>query len=173
MVDKALEDLSTQEGLKSRHHLRIEFWNKLLPLLKGKTPIFQNSIASKLNWLVSGGTGISSLGYYITVTKNYVSVSLGFGKADREDNKKLFDELKKYQTEIETNFGQKLEWERFDDKISSRVSYSMDNVNIFNRDDWDKILDFSSANIIKFEKVMRDPLTKVKKKYNETEEDAE
>lgn len=45
----------------------------------------------------------------------------------------------------------------------------MDNVNIFNKDEWDKILDFSSTNMIKFERVMRDPLTKVKKKYNETE----
>lgn len=170
MADKALEDLSTQEGLKSRHHLRIEFWNKFLPLLKGKTPIFQNSIATKLNWIVSGGTGISSLGYYVTITKNYVSISLGFGKTNKDDNKKLFDELKKYQTEIEVNFGQKLEWERFDDKISSRVSYSMENANIFNKEEWDKILNFTSTNMIKFEKVMRDPLMKVKRKYNETGE---
>lgn len=35
MVDKAQEDQSTQEELKERHHLRLEYWTKLLHKIKG------------------------------------------------------------------------------------------------------------------------------------------
>ena len=40
MADKMQEEISTQEGLKDRHKLRMEFWSKIMPMLKGKTPIF-------------------------------------------------------------------------------------------------------------------------------------
>ncbi|WP_242525989.1 DUF4268 domain-containing protein, partial [Bacteroides thetaiotaomicron] len=59
MADKMQEEISTQEGLKDRHKLRMEFWSKIMPMLKGKTPIFQNVSPSKDHWLSSGGTGIS------------------------------------------------------------------------------------------------------------------
>ena len=70
MAEKVQEDYSSQEELKERHHLRFEFWSKLLPMMKGKTSIFQNSSPSKDHWVSSGGTGISGLSYNFLVTKS-------------------------------------------------------------------------------------------------------
>ena len=116
MVDKAQEDLSTQEELKERHHLRLEFWSKLLPKMKGKAQIFQNSSPSKDHWLSSGGTGISGLSYNFLITKSYVGVELAISKGDTQANKQIFDELKKFETEITNDFGNSLSWERLDTK---------------------------------------------------------
>ena len=170
MVDKAQEDLSTQEELKERHHLRLEFWSKLLPKMKGKAQIFQNSSPSKDHWLSSGGTGISGLSYNFLITKSYVGVELAISKGDTQANKQIFDELKKFETEITNDFGNSLSWERLDTKKMSRVAYALEGVNLREKADWDKMMDFLIDNMIKLEKAMKQPLIKVKRKLNEKED---
>lgn len=170
MVDKAQEDLSTQEELKERHHLRLEFWSKLLPKIKGRTTVFQNSSPSKDHWLSSGGTGISGLSYNFLITRTYVGVELAISKGDTQSNKQIFDELKKFETEITNDFGNQLSWERLDNKKMCRVAYSLEGVNLFEKADWDKMMDFLIDNMLKLEKAMKEPLKKVKKKLNEKED---
>jgi len=170
MAGKTQDEITTQENLKSRHHIRFDFWTKLLPKLKGKTPIFQNSSPSKDHWLSAGGTNIRHARYSLLITKTYSGVQLEFGRPNKDENKKLFDELLKYKTEIETSFGHALNWERSDDTISSRVGYYLEGVNIFNQDDWEQMLDFITTNIIKFEAVLRQPLIEIKQILNTTEE---
>jgi hypothetical protein len=170
MAGKTQDEITTQENLKSRHHIRFDFWSKILPKLKGKTPIFQNSSPTKDHWLSAGGTGISGARYSLLITKSYTGVQLEFGRSNKEENKKLFDELKIYKRDIENKFGESLKWERLDDNISSRISYNLENVNIFNTEDWDKMFDFLTKNIIKFELAFRQPLIKIKKTLNTTED---
>lgn len=170
MAGKTQDEITTQENLKSRHHIRFDFWTKILPKLKGKTPIFQNSSPTKDHWLSAGGTGISGARYSMIITKSYAGVQLEFGRGNKDENKKLFDELLTHRTEIENKFGQPLNWERLDDNISSRISYNLDGVNIFNNEDWDKMFDFLTTNIIKFETVFRQPLIKIKQVLNATDE---
>lgn len=170
MVDKAQEDQSTQEELKERHHLRLEYWTKLLHKIKGKTTIFQNSSPSKDHWLSAGGTNITGLSYAFVVTKSYVSVELTISKSSAADNKKFFDELKQYEKEITTSFGDELSWERLDNKKMCRVSYYLEGVSLFDKDQWDKMMDFHVTNMIKLESAMREPLKKVKRKLNDKED---
>jgi len=170
MVDKAQEDLSTQEELKERHHLRLEFWSKLLPMIKGKTTIFQNSSPSKDHWLSSGGTGISGISCTFLITKTYVGIELAISKSDTIANKHVFDELKKFETEITIDFGNTLSWERLDNKKMCRVAFALHGVNFNEREDWDKMMTFLIDNMLKLEKAMREPLKKVRKKLNEKED---
>lgn len=165
MADKTQEDLSTQAELRERHHLRLEFWKQLLPLFRGKTPIYQNTSPSKDHWLSSGGTGISGVNYACIITKSYVGIELGITKGSQQDNKEFFDELFKYKEQIEERFGHELNWERLDDKKMSRVSYQLSGVSVFEQTDWPKMLEFLSSNIPPFEEAMRDVLLKVKKKF--------
>ena len=170
MVDKVQVDLTSQEELKERHHLRLEFWSKLLPKFKGKATIFQNSSPSKDHWLSSGGTGISGLSYNFLVTKSYVGVELAVSKSDTQANKQVFDELRKFETEITDSFGDLLSWERLDTKKMCRIAYSLQGVNLNHKEEWDKMMDFLIENMLKLEKSMREPLKKVKRKLNEKED---
>ena len=148
MAGKTQDEITTQENLKSRHHIRFDFWTRLLPKLKSKTPIFQNSSPSKDHWLSAGGTNIRGARYSLLITKTYAGVQLEFGRPNKEENKRLFNELLKYKTEIETKFGHTLNWDRSDDTISSRIGFYLEGVNIFNLDNWEKMLDFITINIM-------------------------
>ncbi|MGV3630949.1 MAG: DUF4268 domain-containing protein [Bacteroidota bacterium] len=170
MAGKTQDEIDTQENLKSRHHTRLEFWTKILPKLKGKTPIFQNSSPSKDHWLSAGGTGISGARYSMLITKSYAGVMVEFGRSNKDDNKKLFDELFMHKSEIESKFGKPLDWERLDDNISSRISYKLEGVNLFNKEDWNTMFNFLTTNIIKFEESFREPLIQIKQVLNTSEE---
>lgn len=171
MADKAQEEQSTKDKLRNAETIRLEFWARLLPLLKGKLDFFQNTNPTKDHWLSSGGTGISSVHYSFIITKEYVGVELAIKKSSQEANKAFFDELKKSKKAIEESFGDELSWERLEGKKMCRVAYNLPDVSIFNKDDWDKILDFLPQNMIKFEKALREPLLKAKKALKEQEED--
>lgn len=170
MLDKAQEDLSAQEELKKIHHLRLEYWANLLPKIKGKTNIFQNSTPSKDHWLSAGGTGITGLSYVFLVTKSYVSVELSIAKNTAIENKKIFDALKQYEEKITADFGEKLSWERLDNKKMCRISSYLQGVSLFEKEDWDNMMTFHLAKMIKLEQALKEPLKIIKRKIQEKEE---
>lgn len=170
MADKVQDDLSTQEELKETHQLRLEFWAKLLSRIKGQTSIFQNTSPTKDHWLNSGGTSITGLSYSFVVTKSHSSIELAILKPDTQINKYIFDELRKFEDEINKNFGHQLSWERLDNRKMSRIAFALEGVNFFKKQDWEQISDFLIKNMINLEKAMRDPLKRVKLKLSEKEE---
>lgn len=170
MADKIQDELSTQEELKETHQLRLEFWSKLLSKIKGQTSIFQSVNPTKDHWLSSGGTGISGLSYSFVVTRSHCNIELAILKPDALVNKYIFDELRKFEEEINKNFGHELIWVRLDNKKMCRVAYALEGVNFFKRQDWEQMSDFLITNMINLEKAMREPLKKVKLRLNEKEE---
>jgi frataxin-like iron-binding protein CyaY len=159
MAEKTQEDVATQEGLQNTHLIRLEFWSKVLPLLKGKSSIFQNVSPSKDHWLSSTSEGFR---FTMTITRTTATVLLEFSKPSKDENKFMFDQLEKYKVEIESRFGHPLIWKRNVDKISSQVYYALDNVNIFEKEDWQQILNFLSENMIKLEDALKPYLKKIK-----------
>ncbi len=163
ITDKVQEDISTEEGLQNRHKVRIEFWSELLKNIKGKSILFQNSNPTKDHWMVAGGTNISGLSYQFVITMVNAQVQMNFGRSSTDENKMLFDALKAHQIEIEHKFGNKLNWERLDDKKSSRISYMLPGVNYFNKEDWSKIESFLISSINKLEAATKPYLVDLKK----------
>ena len=53
-------------------------------------------------------------------------VRYSWGKRDKERNKFIFDELLLQRKDIEKKLGFKLEWDRKDDLIASRIKYQKD-----------------------------------------------
>ena len=166
MAGKAQEELTTQVEVRKSHQLRHEFWIKLLDRFKGITPIYQSISPSKDHWLSSGGTNVSGVYYACLVTRSYAGIELGIGRASKELNKEFFDELIKHKDVIETGFGKQLDWERLDDKKMSRLAYRNKELSIFEREDWDDMLDFFVKEMVLLEKVMRSVLKEVKQEIN-------
>ena len=88
------------------------------------------------------------------------------GRESKELNKEFFDELIKHKSDIETNFGKPLAWERLDDKKMSRLAYRNKELSIFEREDWDDMLDFFEKEMVLLEKVLRSVLKEVKQEIN-------
>ena len=97
---------------------------------------------------VSGYFGIG--GFHISCTANYDKTRVEFilDKSDAEQNKKAFDILYANRQAIEDSLGVKLSWDRLDEYKMSWIYYSLDDVSITNKDDWDKMAAFWVSGVI-------------------------
>jgi hypothetical protein len=102
--------------------------------------------------------------YNFLITRSYAGIELAISSSSQETNKAIFDELMHHKETIEAQYGTALSWERLDDKKMSRIAHKLQDVSIFNEEDWPKMLDFLTKQMVVFEKAMREPLKKVKRK---------
>ena len=156
--EKAHDDLKNKENLANSEIIRNEFWHLFLPKFNEKSKLFSGrniELNHYSHWL-STGSGISGVVFSFVVTKTYAGIEFTISKSkDSEENKKIFDYFYSHKTEINNSFGGELNWERLDEKVGSRISISLYDVSILNRDDWDKIMDFLTDNMIRMEKSLR------------------
>lgn len=131
------ENEATEDEIGTRYELRRRYWTYALELIHevhGEES-FSNVNPSKENW-INGYFGIS--GFSICCVANYDSarVEIYFGKVDKAENKKAYDALLSYKTEIESKLGISLVWSRSDDIKASKVYCQLDGVSIENEVDW-------------------------------------
>ena len=159
MAEKTEEVINDQEDLKARHYLRLDFWKEFLKQANLKTKAFQNISPTKDNWL-STGVGMSGVGLYAVISNKSARVEVYMSRSRKEENKFVFDELFKKREMLEIKFGNKLIWERLDDKIASRIKFSM-YTNYFDKENWQLMIDFLTENYVKLENAFRDELITV------------
>ncbi len=155
--EKSLENIKIKENLANCQIYRNEFWHKLLPYFNTKSDLFsgRNVELNQYDHWLSTGSGLSGCPFSFVVTKNYCSVEFGLSSSEKEFNKKVYDYFYSFKDEIESSFGDKLLWERLDNKKKSRISYRLDDVSIFDKEDWDKMIVFLTENMIKLDKAFR------------------
>lgn len=155
--EKSLENIRSKEDLANCEIYRNEFWHKLLPYFNTKSDLFsgRNMELTQNNAWLSTGSGIAGCPFNFVVTKDRCNVEFGLSSSEKEFNKRLYDYLYNSKSEIENVFGDELIWERLDDKKMSRISYKLENVSLYNKDDWDDMIVFLTENMIKLEKSFR------------------
>ena len=168
MATKAQDEIVAQESLKNRHHVRLEFWRKFLKEANEKNKLWSNISPSKDNW-IGIGIGMSGLNLNVVVTKSNCRVEIYFNRGNKEENKDLFDFMQKQEKEIEVVFDGKLSWERMNEKVSCRIASKLDRVNVFDKEDWNKMAEYLIDTSERMEKAFRNPVKKLneyaKKKY--------
>lgn len=151
---KQIKEAGAMAGeLAERHVKRLEFWKQLLEKSRGKTDLFLNVSPSKERCLTTGA-GKSGLGYVYAILMDSARIELYIDTGDANKNKKIYDELHKKKQEIETNFGEELEWQRMDDKRASRIAKTVINKGLKDIDDWPTIQDKMIDAMIRFEKAL-------------------
>jgi predicted type IV restriction endonuclease len=103
-----------------RDYMRHRFWTQLLTYSKNITPLHSKITPGQDSWC-GMGAGTSGLGYNYVIFQHKTRVELYIDKGNREANKEIFDKLVATKSEIETNFGGPLEWERLDEKRACRI----------------------------------------------------
>jgi hypothetical protein len=169
MAEKAQEEQSIQDELKGRYQVRLEFWKQHLQKFNRKSNLFSNISPSKDNWL-SAGTGVSGVGFNFTISRTYARTEVYMSRSVAEENKFIFDKLLAQKETIENETGA-LEWERLDDKKACRIKQELNNVNLYEKDDWEKMSNFMIDSMLKLEPAFRKPLNKInnelKKEFKE------
>ena len=79
-------------------------------------------------------------------------------------NKSIFDALISKRQQIESDFGNQLEWERMDDKRMSRIKYELSEVSVFHEEDWERMIQFMCGVVPKFETAFKKPISQLSRR---------
>lgn len=140
-----LRDSNGKEDEKgTRFEIRRRYWEYALKFIKEENfdnKSFDNVNTSKENW-INGTFGIGGFAICCIANYDFARVDVYFGKTNANENKIAFDNVMLHKLEIESNFGVNLEWDRGDDVKRSIISYRLENVSIYNENDWLQIAKF-------------------------------
>lgn len=163
MSAKEASEKATKAELKSRHKLRLDYWEKCLEAFqKSDCNIFDNISPSKGNSVV-GGSGVNSVPYGILFGFNLSRVQLNIQKSSREENKFIFDYLYSKKEEIEEAFGHKLIWSTKEGQISSYIKYE-ETFDGTNRDNWSEIIKWHVKYMTRLEEAIHNLLHEANEK---------
>ncbi|MCB9858992.1 MAG: DUF4268 domain-containing protein [Phycisphaeraceae bacterium] len=143
-----------------RHELRHEFWTGLLEEAKKRTQLHANISPSQVNW-IGASSGIAGCMYVYVVGQTWWRTELYIdrGRDLSTQNKHIFDAIAQKQREIESAFGQPLNWERLDDKQACRISFASDTGGYRSeRELWPNIQSDMIDTMIRFEAAIRTSL---------------
>ena len=163
MASKAKEQQETKATKSQIEKIRFDYWTQLLERFIKVGKSFQNINPSKDHWL-SCGSGVSGCVFSFVSTETYAGVELNIATKETSKNKEIFDELVSEKASIEKDMGDVLIWDRQDSSKRSLISYKLDNVNIKNPDDWDKMMEFQCDAMVRFDRALRTKLGKAAKK---------
>ena len=96
---------------------------------------FSNVNPSRDNW-INGFFGLG--GFYLCCVANFdaARAEVVFSRASKEENKAAYDGVYAHKAEIEEKLNTTLQWDRGDDKKSSKIFMQLNNVSIENETDW-------------------------------------
>lgn len=109
---------------RERYQKRHKWWSELLQRPKAKD--HHNINPSEYSWLSrrSGVRGISFV-YAVSMGKTHAGVKIDLGKDMDQENLRIFNQLHARKNQIEKEFGDKLDWDRGEDKRSCWIGKTL------------------------------------------------
>ena len=137
-------------SVKARTAKNIEFWTAFISESNKKNKLFETVSPGKDSW-IGCALGLSGISINIVISKSFARSEVYFNRGKNE-NKQAFDFVLNNKSEIEKELGEPLIWERMDDKNTCRIKLQMEDVNIDNKEDWQKMINYlidSSEKMVK------------------------
>lgn len=114
------EDDSTERP--ERYEARLEFWTALLERAKQVSDLHERISPDRYGWC---GARRHGQGWNYSVIQDETRVELYIDGPEAAENKALYDSLHAEREAIEREFGEKLVWQRLDDKRACRISFTV------------------------------------------------
>lgn len=152
-----------KKAFAKRHHVRLEFWKEFIDEMNTSNNLCSNLNPGKDNWL-GIALGWSGVSVNCVVSKNYARTEVYINRGDIDENKRVFDYFADRREVIENDFGAPLEWERMDDKITSRIKFEKREVDLNNREDWPAMIEHMKHGAVKMESAIRKHVRALKSK---------
>ena len=144
-----------------------KFWNELLAKMnrKEETHLFQTITAKPRGTIEkSADTGIF---FCFSVSNSNCRVFLNirsFKKSkdeavsdEKESNEAVFDQLKESKEQIESDFGDSLNWDRKEKNIACHIGATSKG-DLSDRDQWEEMIDFMTDAMFRLEHAIKEPL---------------
>ena len=130
---------------------RVEFWSQLNDALIDKGKPFNVRKATTDHWYdVAMGTSAAHIAINLVNKESYISVDLYI-----HDDKKIFDKLLENKINIEKELGFKLDWQRMDNRIASRIKYKINGLNFDDHSNYDELIEQTIDAAIKMRDVFK------------------
>ncbi len=149
-----------KEELAKRHIQRRAFWTELLAQAKEKTALHARISPTTDNW-ISAGSGKSGLAYNYAIRMEDAQVELYIDRGNVEENKRLFDALLAHKAEIETTFGELLEWQRLDERRACRIRYVLAG-GLKDREHWPDLQERMIAAMTQLERALKPEIQRLR-----------
>ena len=140
LKDEDAEDLS-DDGIKQT---RKKYWEYALPMIQKENAdygAFSNCTPASYN-SVAGSFGIGGFNVSCIANTNQARVDFYLGSRKQTKNKRAFDVLYIHKSEIENEMGMPLVWERANDNKASWIFIKLNDVNVMDQNDWERMAEF-------------------------------
>lgn len=126
--------------------LRREFWTSFGVYMKKYNKVYQG----KINW-VNYKTKCKDIYFRLDVTKKKASFSFDLQHRDTGMRELFYEQFTELKAVINDSFENKLTWDpEFETEhgTSSRIYAELENVSVFNKNDWHDVFPFLEKNIV-------------------------
>ena len=108
----------------------------------------------------AGKTGIA-YSFQVLLNRAYVELYIDCDKDSGELNESIFDNLLLQKDAIEEVFGERLEWDRLDNRRASRIRKTIDQDGLATPENWQPLQENTVDAMVRLEKALRQPLSKL------------
>lgn len=163
VAEKEKKEAVVKKTQLKRESLRREFWEQTLAALeKAGNNLYSNVSPSDDHWL-STGAGLSGVPFMMIFSQREIRVEIYVGRASREENKWIFDELYKDKGAVEDIFSKSLVWKRLDDKKACRI-FCSEPMDSFDKSNWLEMIQWMLEHLPKLEKAFGQRLARISSK---------
>ncbi|QPN65283.1 DUF4268 domain-containing protein [Synechococcus sp. CBW1006] len=156
-----------KQELSERHEIRKRWWAALITQPGAK--LHAHITPGISSWL-GASSGTPGLTYWYGVTKANCTAELYIdrGKGNDEQNKRIFDQLKGLQAEINSSITLPVTWERLDDRRACRIRISLPGGYRSLEDEWPAIQAKQISAMNELEQALRPALKNIRFGSQET-----
>lgn len=140
------------------HKKRLEFWKRLLEKAKKKTELHANVSPSTRDYISARKSGFA---YSYVITMNEVRVELNIDRGDEKINKQIFDAFLSKRDEIESQFGESLDWDYVEGRHSCHIKWKCKEGGLKDEDKWEYLQDKMIDAMMRLEKAFKNHIRKL------------
>lgn len=141
---KTVKEYAKNTELNETQAKRLEFWTKFNDVLENKGKPFNKRKASPDHWY-SIAIGSSKCKINIDLVNKEGFIRIGFWV---DDDKDMYDELYSHKDEIEVAVGQKLEWNRLDNRKAAFAGLKIDGLDFDNQENYPELMDKAIEEVV-------------------------
>jgi len=129
--EKAAQERASRQEQSGRAEIHMQFWEQFLEKAKSELPRFQKISPVRSNWIGSGSRGCN-FNFVLAYENARVEFVI-------DQDKAFFDELLANKDPIERSFGVPLDWQRLDNRASSRICLTAKGGTVTNPESWGEL----------------------------------
>ena len=144
------------EKMAEKPEPRYDFWQTFLEKSGKKTKLYASISPDNIGRISVRYRRGLDFNCEVNKTSGTVGLYIYREGGSKNENKKRFDKFHSKRSEIEKDFGGKLNWQRRDDHISCKISKQFESTGLYDADKRDKLQDDMIDAMIRLEKALRE-----------------